>query len=924
MYMIGVNSKRVFLIFYLTLLYFVESWSQGVCYQYIQRKYIRYQESAATTVLSSMNNQAISNNGKYIYTVGNGTVRNANHTDNWLMQYNDTGKFIRAIKFGKTGANNNETTNDVQTLSSGAVMVCGSTRESTLGTTNLGFISFFDATGKLRWTRRTPSSNRNNESDEYNTIYKQNDNSFLVVGNGSQKTGKQCVIATLIDSSGNTSWTSHIDLNNNSHDAFGAVRIGNEWAVTGWAQSTQTYPFVIFLNNAGMVNRAYKGNSNGQNTFGRSVLSSHGIIYTIGTSGTGFTAQTLVTAFDKNGNRRWSRSIGANNNQEGGQNIVLEGSSLWITSRSQPFGSNRTLIYQLDTATGTTITNPKILSNGNTNFTNNDYARTFEPLAKGGISVIGLDNAAGIHGNFMINSPCQTNCGTATATLNNAAANWTWTNSTSTFVDLGNLTSVTFDTLSFGINVTINCKQDCPMPVKATTSPLLICPGNTFVNIAAGQPLGESYLWSDGNNNSARSFFNDGTYYLTTSNPCGSRQDTVVVVKTGAPVKPSNLKDTTFCTTNFSYGLDVSQIGSKYVWDNGSTLPTRLFTKAGVYWLDTRNACGSRVDSVRFKVIPPPVSPMLLDTNICFAQSITLNFPKVSTSKYEWSDFDTMVPKDIFQSGTVTLRVYNACGEVFDTVQIVTKYAPFATMAKDTTFCSSNFLWDVNWSQWDADFYVWENFTTTPQRQFNYSGKFWLTAGNRCGITTDTFNIYVDTLPVKRLVTDVYFCSGETYVINGEQYNSPRTKYRWSNGLKIPNIGVAQSGTYTLETSNACGVRMDTVRAYAVRCDCKMWIPDAFTPLGSPGVNQEVLPMFVDDWGNTCGVKEGTWSIYNRWGECVFKDQPLSVAWNGMYNNNILPTGIYVYLIKATFDSSVTGFRNFNAKGTILLLDAKD
>ncbi len=924
MFMIGVQRKRAVLILSSTLLYVLESWSQGVCYQYIQRKYIRYQESAATTVLTSMNTVAVSNNGKYIYAGGNGTVRNANNTDNWLMQYNDTGKLIRALKFGVTGTNNSEVTTDIQTLSSGSILVCGSTRLTTLGTTTLGFISFIDATGKLKWTKRTPSFNRNNANDEYNSIYKYSNNSFLVVGSGSQQTGKQNIIATLIDSSGNTTWSVNIDLGNNSHEALGATRVGSEWVITGWAQSTQIYPFAVFLNTSGAVQRTFKGNSNGQNRFGRSVAANHGIIYTLGSTGNGLTSQTLVTAFDVNGNRRWSRSIGANNTQEIGHNIILEGNSLWISSKSQTITNHRTLLYQLDTATGTTVSNPKILSNGNLNFTNYDNARDFEPLAKGGISVIGLDNAAGIHGNLMINSPCQTNCGTATATILNGAANWTWTNSTNTTNSTGNLGTLNFDTLTFGNSVTVNCKQDCPMPVKATTSPLLICPGNTFINIAAGQPLGESYLWSDGNNNSARSFFNEGTYYLTTSNPCGSREDTVVVVKTGAPVKPSNLKDTTFCTTTFNFSLDVTQIGSKYVWDNGSTLPTRTFTKAGVYWLDTRNACGSRVDSMRFKVIPPPVSPFLPDTNICFAQSLTLDFPKQNTSKYEWSDFDTMVPKDIFQSGTLTLKVFNACGIVYDTVNVTTKYAPFTTLAKDTIFCSSNFLWDVNWTQWDADYYIWENFTTTPQRQFNYPGKFWLTAGNRCGIKTDTFQIFIDTLPVKRLVTDVYFCSGETYIINGEQFNSPRTKYKWSNGLKIPNIGVAQSGTYTLETSNACGVRMDTVRAYAVRCDCKMWLPDAFTPLGSPGLNQEILPMFVDDWGNTCGVKEGTWSIYNRWGECVFKDQPLSVAWNGLYNGNVLPVGIYVYVIKATFDTSVTGFRNFNAKGTIFIIDAKD
>ena len=919
-----INYKRVLSILFLMPYLALTCWSQNLCYPYLQRKYIRYQESAATTVFTSMNTQAVSTQGKYIYISGNGTSRIGNNTDNWVMQFNDTGKFIRALKFGKTGANNNETVNDIQTLSSGAQLICGSSRESTLGTTNLGFISFIGANGKLVWSKRTPSFNRNNANDEYNSIYKFSNNSFLVVGSGSQQTGKQNILATVIDSSGNTTWSVNIDLGDNTHEALGASRIGSEWVITGWAQSTQIVPFAVFINTSGAIQRTFKGNSNGQNRFGRCVAANHGVVYTVASTGNGFTSQTLVTAFNASGNIRWTRSIGANNTQEIGQNIVLEGNSLWISSRSQTFVNNRTLLYQLDTATGTVISNPKILSNGNINFTNNNYARTFEPLTKGGMVAVGLDNAAGIHGNFMINSPCLTNCGTATATLNNNAANWTWAGSTNTSNNTGSLTDLSFDTVSFGIAVSANCSQACPIPVKVTTSPLLICPSSTFVTINASQTLGESYSWSDGNNNPTRNFSNDATYYLTTTNPCGSRRDTVVVVKTGAPVKPNRLKDTTFCTTVINFPLDVTQIGSKYVWDNGSTLPTRTFTKAGVYWLDTRNACGSRVDSVRFKILPPPVSPLLPDTNICIGSTLSLDFNKVSTSNYLWSDLDTMVPKIVSGARVLTLRIFNACGTVYDTVTIVTKFAPKDTRALDTIFCSSNFLWDVNWSQKDADFYEWNDGTTAPLRSFNYPGKFYFTAGNRCGSKTDTFRISVDTIPLERLVPNVWFCAGESYTINGEQFNSPATKYRWNNGQQIPNINVTQSGIYTLETRNTCGIRKDTVNVYAVRCDCKMWLPNAFTPFGSANINQEVKPMFVDDWGNTCGVKEGTWSIYNRWGQCVFKDQPLDVAWNGLFENSNLPSGIYVYLIKATFDTDVSGFRNFNAKGTILLLDAKD
>jgi hypothetical protein len=157
--------------------------------------------------------------------------------------------------------------------------------------------------------------------------------------------------------------------------------------------------------------------------------------------------------------------------------------------------------------------------------------------------------------------------------------------------------------------------------------------------------------------------------------------------------------------------------------------------------------------------------------------------------------------------------------------------------------------------------------------------------------------------------------------LKGAQF-SGYSKYLWNTGAKTGNLNVAQSGLYSLHTFNACGERRDTVKVNAIRCDCKMWMPDAFTPFGTQGVNDEVKPMFVDDWGKTCAVKSGYWSVYNRWGECVFDKRPVSEAWNGLYMDDPVISGMYVYIVNITFDETVSGYRNFVKQGTILVLES--
>jgi len=124
----------------------------------------------------------------------------------------------------------------------------------------------------------------------------------------------------------------------------------------------------------------------------------------------------------------------------------------------------------------------------------------------------------------------------------------------------------------------------------------------------------------------------------------------------------------------------------------------------------------------------------------------------------------------------------------------------------------------------------------------------------------------------------------------------------------------------TLRTYNICGERIDRVRLYAEvggNCNCKWYMPNAFTPYGSRGRNDELKPLIY------CGVKEGYWSVYDRWGACLFENRPLTEAWDGSYMGELVPEGMYIYSIHAIFDETVPGYRNLDTHGTILLLNGK-
>ena len=89
----------------------------------------------------------------------------------------------------------------------------------------------------------------------------------------------------------------------------------------------------------------------------------------------------------------------------------------------------------------------------------------------------------------------------------------------------------------------------------------------------------------------------------------------------------------------------------------------------------------------------------------------------------------------------------------------------------------------------------------------------------------------------------------------------------------------------------------------------KLYIPTAFTP-NKDGKNEFFRPAVSGP------VSKYEFNIFNRWGELVFRTNDPTRGWDGTFKGIDLPTGVYVYWLKANGICTGETFR----KGTITLI----
>lgn len=138
-------------------------------------------------------------------------------------------------------------------------------------------------------------------------------------------------------------------------------------------------------------------------------------------------------------------------------------------------------------------------------------------------------------------------------------------------------------------------------------------------------------------------------------------------------------------------------------------------------------------------------------------------------------------------------------------------------------------------------------------------------------------------------------------------------RYIWNSGAQSDTISTLYNGYFEVTGFSSCGVSTygDTIRDNCLKDfgdpPSRLFVPKAFTPNGD-FVNDVFLPQ-----GN--GILAYELSIYNRWGARIFYTTDINQGWDGTYQGELQPPGMYSYIVNYMVSGELFKYQ----RGTIYL-----
>lgn len=176
-------------------------------------------------------------------------------------------------------------------------------------------------------------------------------------------------------------------------------------------------------------------------------------------------------------------------------------------------------------------------------------------------------------------------------------------------------------------------------------------------------------------------------------------------------------------------------------------------------------------------------------------------------------------------------------------------------------------------------------------------------------VRDDSVNVHA--LPLVNIGKDTTLClDGNPLLLSNLAPATPGDKYRWSTGDTSAVLRVTHDGTYTLRVTSRydCNATDDVI----VYKDCYIDVPNSFTPNGD-GTNDYFFPRQL----LSRSVSNFRMQVFNRWGQVVFETgNPAGRGWDGMFNGNQQPSGVYIYQINVTLSNGRT--EQFTGNVTLL------
>jgi gliding motility-associated-like protein len=540
---------------------------------------------------------------------------------------------------------------------------------------------------------------------------------------------------------------------------------------------------------------------------------------------------------------------------------------------------------------------------------------------------------------------CITNNLNLTAS-NIAGATYTWTgpaayNSNTQNPTITNVTGANGGTYSVvatvsgcnsqpGTTVVVIIPQ-APAPFTGVNNPT--CTGGV-INLTANAATATDYSWTGPNaftsnvqnptiNNATLA--NAGVYsVVATVNGCPSAVGTVNVNMNQQPSTPTAGSNSPICLGNDINLTTTSAVGANYSWagpnaysstTQNPTITPSVSANTGTYTITiTVPGCVTVFSTVDVKVVTPPtVAIQAGPRNLCLGDTFhlyTLVTPAGFHYTYSWTPAAhlnfTNTPDVLFTAvanDTVRLVVTDDANCKGGDSAIFTVTQPGKLLLQDATICpndtiqltatATNPLASVKWT---PNIYISDTNVISPRVWPVTNIRYTLYAVDVAGCK-DTGSLYVKVVPeaLLHLPDSATIYPGQSYHITP---GGNCLYYQWtpSLGLSYDNISdpTARPDFNTIyhvlgTTENGCTIT-DSI-SIRVAQNSIVDIPNAFAP--GTGANNKLKIIYE----GTASLKNFT--IYNRWGNKVFETVDINEGWDGKFNGEPQPMGVYIYVLEA-------------------------
>lgn len=473
--------------------------------------------------------------------------------------------------------------------------------------------------------------------------------------------------------------------------------------------------------------------------------------------------------------------------------------------------------------------------------------------------------------------------------------------------------------------VEYSCRRDTIVDTVVVPPPPLInlgpdttlCQGDTLKISANTREF--RALWNSGSTDSSLEISTSGLYHVTVSNFCGADMDGITVVVLDSLSNVYLGPDTVFCS-QAELTLQINpDTGATVKWDDGSTDSIRIVTKGGNYWVETKNQCSSKSDTI----LVTEKSNTQIDAGgtiiHCEGDSVKLGGNPTAPPKslYAWKTEGELNNPSIanpVSSYTLNrvyyLRVQDSSGCEFLDSAIVKRFAISAEAQTSTCANDSAQLvirridgkgpFTYNWSpNYNISNVSIANPKASPDSSYTYT----LVVSDSQGCV-DSVRVQVPVVNPVKSIFDLKIqadCEEALATTNNQSLNASSFKW-YLNGsiisqdynarIVVPFNSEQQISLVALSTNDCkdSSIAAKTISAFEDYYSGK--IPNVFTP-NNDGIND----LFDVQLGQRL-EKCSTIKIYSRWGELIFESIDNQHVWDGRTFSGVeCVQGVYFYVL---------------------------